>query len=90
MHLKACDRLTLLSTLRSVDLNNKEANPYISGNHNGRTSGELPMLQDCEDSKSLTSGRDYSYQQFCQDLIDKLDYSQRFCEEPKFGTRGDS
>ena len=88
---KACDRLTLLSALRSVDLNNTDATPILVATTMDALLGSCPMLQDCEDSQiTLTSGKDYSYPQFCQDLIDKLDYSSEVvCEEPgQFAIRG--
>ena len=81
---KACDRLTLLSALRSVDLNNKEVNPILVATTMDALLGTCPLLHDCEDSQiSLLPAKDYSYQQFSQDLIDKLDYSSEVvCEEP--------
>ena len=88
---KACDRLTLLSALRSVDLNNKEVNPILVATTMDALLGTCPLLHDCEDSQiTLASAKDYSYQQFSQDLIDKLDYSSEVvCEEPgQFAIRG--
>ena len=88
---KACDRLTLLSTLRSVDLGKKTRTPILVATTMEALLGSCPLLKDCEDSQiTLASGEHFSYQKFCQDLIDKLDYSSEVvCEEPgQFAIRG--
>jgi transcription-repair coupling factor (superfamily II helicase) len=81
----------LLSALRSVDSKNKAQTPILVASTMDALLGSCPILQDCEDSQiALTSGREIPYQQFCQDLIDKLDYSSEVvCEEPgQFAIRG--
>ena len=88
---KACDRLTLLSELRSMGENTQQPNPLLVATTMDALLGSCPRVKDCDDSQLvIRAGEECSYEQFSQDLINQLDYSSEVvCEEPgQFAIRG--
>ena len=88
---KACDRLTLLSELRSMGENTQQPNPLLVATTIDALLGSCPRVKDCDDSQLvIRAGEECSYEQFSQDLINQLDYSSEVvCEEPgQFAIRG--
>ena len=88
---KACDRLTLLSELRSMGENPHQSNPLLVATTLDALLGSCPRVKDCDDSQLvIRAGEECSYEQFSQDLINQLDYSSEVvCEEPgQFAIRG--
>jgi len=88
---KACDRLTLLSELRSMGENTQQPNPLLVATTIDALLGSCPRVEDCDDSQLvIRAGEECSYEQFSQDLINQLDYSSEVvCEEPgQFAIRG--
>jgi len=88
---KACDRLTLLSELRSMGEDSQQSNPLLVATTMDALLGSCPRVKDCDDSQLvIRAGEECSYEQFSQDLINQLDYSSEVvCEEPgQFAIRG--
>ena len=88
---KACDRLTLLSELRSMGENTQQPNPLLVATTMDALLGSCPRVKDCDDSQLvIRAGEECSYEKFSQDLINQLDYSSEVvCEEPgQFAIRG--
>ena len=88
---KACDRLTLLSELRSMGENTQQPNPLLVATTIDALLGSCPRVKDCDDSQLvIRAGEECSYEKFSQDLINQLDYSSEVvCEEPgQFAIRG--
>ena len=88
---KACDRLTLLSELRSMGENTQQPNPLLVATTIDALLGSCPRVKDCDDSQLvIRAGEECSYEQFSEDLINRLDYSSEvICEEPgQFAIRG--
>ncbi len=88
---KACDRLTLLSELRSMGEDSQQSKPLLVATTMDALLGSCPRVKDCDDSQLvIRAGEECSYEQFSQDLINQLDYSSEVvCEEPgQFAIRG--
>ena len=88
---KACDRLTLLSELRSMGEDSQQSNPLLVATTIDALLGSCPRVKDCDDSQLvIRAGEECSYEKFSQDLINQLDYSSEVvCEEPgQFAIRG--
>jgi transcription-repair coupling factor (superfamily II helicase) len=88
---KFCERLSLLSVLRSIDPARKSGKLILVATTPNTLLGPCPILEYTEKAElRIQSGRELSFSDFSQDLITKFDYSSEVvCEEPgQFALRG--
>ena len=88
---KFCERISLLSELRSLNLTNKSKTQLLVATTPNALLGPCPILEHAEKAEvCIQSGSVLSYSEFSQELITKFDYSSEVvCEEPgQFAVRG--
>jgi transcription-repair coupling factor (superfamily II helicase) len=88
---KTCDRLTLLSLLRSIERKAVAENYILIATTFEALLGKCPILEKTEGSELLIScGHELSFDKISKELVTKFDYSSEVvCEEPgQFAIRG--